>query len=65
MNRYIDLLLSLQPPDFQREFVDALAFIDSESQSIWEDFRHSPLTTRCGAHAMGISCDTQPLDGAK
>jgi len=32
VNRYIDLLLSVQPADFQREFVDAFAFIDSQSQ---------------------------------
>src|SRR5437763_10080563 len=32
VNRYIDLLLSVQPADFQREFADALAFIDSQSQ---------------------------------
>jgi len=40
VNRYIDLLLSVQPPEFQREFVDALAFIDSESQKQFgKDFR--------------------------
>ena len=32
VNRYLDLLLSVQPADFQRRFVDALAFIDSQSQ---------------------------------
>lgn len=32
VNRYLDLLLSVQPVDFQKQFVDALAFIDSESQ---------------------------------
>jgi len=40
VNRYIDLLLSVQPPEFQREFVDALAFIDGESQKQFgKDFR--------------------------
>src|SRR5258705_1529166 len=40
VNRYIDLLLSMQPPEFQREFVDALAFIDGESQKQFgKDFR--------------------------
>ena len=32
VNRYLDLLLSVQPVEFQTQFVDALAFIDSESQ---------------------------------
>ena len=32
VNRYIDLLLSTQPAEFQQHFVTALAFIDSESQ---------------------------------
>ena len=32
VNRYLDLLLSVQPEEFQRRFVDALAFVDSESQ---------------------------------
>lgn len=32
VNRYLDLLLSVQPAEFQRRFVDALAFVDSESQ---------------------------------
>lgn len=31
-NRFIDLLLSVQPAETQRQFVDALAFIDQESQ---------------------------------
>jgi hypothetical protein len=40
VNRYLDLLLSVQPAEFQRQFVDALAFIDSESQKqLGEDFR--------------------------
>ena len=33
VNRYLDLLLSAQPAEFQKEFVDALAFIDDESRS--------------------------------
>lgn len=32
VNRYLDLLLSVQPVEFQTEFVNALTFIDSESQ---------------------------------
>jgi hypothetical protein len=32
VNRYLDLLLSVQGATFQQRFVDALAFIDSESQ---------------------------------
>lgn len=40
VNRYLDLLLSVQPAEFQRQFVDALAFIDSESQKQFaKDFR--------------------------
>jgi hypothetical protein len=32
VNRYLDLLLSVQPVEFQTQFLDALAFIDRESQ---------------------------------
>lgn len=32
VNRFIDLLVSVQPAEFQRQFTDALAFVDSESQ---------------------------------
>jgi hypothetical protein len=32
VNRYLDLLLSVQPGEFQQQFVDALSFIDSQSQ---------------------------------
>ncbi len=40
VNRYLDLLLSVQPTKFQEQFVDALAFIDSESQvQFGKDFR--------------------------
>jgi len=40
VNRYLDLLLSVQPAELQRQFVDALAFIDSESQKQFgRDFR--------------------------
>jgi hypothetical protein len=40
VNRYLDLLLSVQPTDFQTQFVNALAFIDSESQKQFaKDFR--------------------------
>ncbi len=40
VNRYLDLLLSVQPAEFQRRFVDALAYIDAESQKQFDkDFR--------------------------
>jgi len=40
VNRYLDLLLSVQPTKFQEQFVDALTFIDSESQvQFGKDFR--------------------------
>jgi Gluconate 2-dehydrogenase subunit 3 len=40
VNRYLDLLLSVQPAEFQRNFVDALAYIDTESQKQFgKDFR--------------------------
>lgn len=40
VNRYLDLLLSVQPAGFQRQFVDALAFMDGESQKQFaKDFR--------------------------
>ena len=32
VNRYLDLMLSVQPAEFQQKFLDALAFIDAESQ---------------------------------
>ena len=40
VNRYLDLLLSVQPERFQHQFVEALNFIDSESQKQFgKDFR--------------------------
>lgn len=40
VNRYLDLMLSVQPAEFQKQFVDALSFIDSESQKQFgNDFR--------------------------
>lgn len=40
VNRYLDLLLSVQPVEFQKQFVEALAFIDAESQKQFaKDFR--------------------------
>ncbi len=40
VNRYLDLLLSVQPIEFQTQFVNALAFIDTESQKQFgKDFR--------------------------
>ena len=33
VNRYLDLLISVQPSEFQQEFLAALKFIDSESQA--------------------------------
>ena len=32
VNRYLDLLLSVQPAEFQEHFVNALTFIDTESE---------------------------------
>jgi hypothetical protein len=43
-NRFIDLLISVQPQAFQKRFVDALALMDTESQKQFgKDFRS--LTT--------------------
>lgn len=40
VNRYLDLLLSIQPVEFQQKFIDALAFIDAESKKQFgNDFR--------------------------
>lgn len=40
VNRYLDLLLSVQPAEFQHQFADAIAFVDSESQKQFgKDFR--------------------------
>src|SRR5436309_11067517 len=40
VNRYLDLLLSVQPEKFQQQFMDALNFIDRESQrQFGKDFR--------------------------
>jgi len=40
VNRYLDLLLSVQPAEFQRQFVAALDFINKESQGRFgKDFR--------------------------
>jgi glucoside 3-dehydrogenase (cytochrome c) hitch-hiker subunit len=40
VNRYLDLLLSVQPAEFQRQFADALAFIDNASRKQFgKDFR--------------------------
>jgi hypothetical protein len=40
VNRYLDLLLSIQPAKFQQQFVDALAFVDTKSQEQFgKDFR--------------------------
>jgi hypothetical protein len=40
VNRYIDLILSVQPAEFQQQFTDALSFIDNESQKQYgKDFR--------------------------
>jgi hypothetical protein len=43
VNRYLDLLVSVQPPEFQKQFVDALSFMDSASQDLFsKDFRALP-----------------------
>lgn len=40
VNRYLDLLVSVQPAEFQRHFSEALEFIDAESQKQFgKDFR--------------------------
>jgi hypothetical protein len=40
VNRFLDLLLSVQPAEFQKQFTDALTFIDAESQKQFgKDFR--------------------------
>jgi glucoside 3-dehydrogenase (cytochrome c) hitch-hiker subunit len=40
VNRYIDLLLSVQPAEFQQQFVEALSFMDSAGQEQYgKDFR--------------------------
>lgn len=40
VDRYLDLLLSVQPVEFQQKFIDALAFIDAESKKQFgNDFR--------------------------
>jgi hypothetical protein len=40
VNRFLDLVLSVESADFRRKFVDALAFIDNESQTRFsKDFR--------------------------
>jgi Gluconate 2-dehydrogenase subunit 3 len=40
VNRYLDLLISVQPAEFQQQFVDALNFMDSASQEQFgKDFR--------------------------
>jgi Gluconate 2-dehydrogenase subunit 3 len=44
VNRYLDLLLSVQPVEFQKQIFEALAFIDSESQKQFgKQFRELPL----------------------
>ena len=37
VNRFLDLMISAQPAEFQKQFVDALSFIDSESQQQFGD----------------------------
>jgi hypothetical protein len=37
VNRFLDLMVSAQPAEFQQQFVDALSFIDSESQKEFGD----------------------------
>jgi hypothetical protein len=47
VNRFLDLLLSVQPEEFQKQFVDALAFIDSQSK------------TQFGAEFKALSAEDQ------
>jgi gluconate 2-dehydrogenase gamma chain len=43
VNRFLDLLLSVQPAEFQQQFVAALTFIDSEGQKQFgKEFRALP-----------------------
>jgi len=35
VNRYLDLLLSVQPAEFQQQFVSALEFVNAESQKMF------------------------------
>lgn len=35
VNRFIDLLLSVQPTEFQKQFVESLAFLDRESHRVY------------------------------
>jgi hypothetical protein len=43
VDRYLDLLLSAQPVEFQKQFLEALAFIDNESQEQFgKSFRELP-----------------------
>jgi hypothetical protein len=43
VNRFIDLVLSVQPAAFQQQFSEALAYIDRESQRQYgKDFRELP-----------------------
>jgi len=49
VNRYLDLLLSVQPAEFQRQFVAALDFINKEAKgSLGKISGRSRLTTRSG-----------------
>jgi len=44
VNRFLDLLLSIEPAASQRQFTEALASMDSESQKQWgKDFRELAL----------------------
>ena len=41
VNRFLDLMVSAQPAEFQQQFLDALSFIDSESQNLFgNEFRN-------------------------
>jgi gluconate 2-dehydrogenase gamma chain len=43
VNRFVDLILSAQPAAFQKQFTDALSYVDSESQRQYgKDFRELP-----------------------
>lgn len=47
VNRYLDLMVSVQPEAFQKQFVEALGFIDSESQRLYgKDFISLPPEDR-------------------
>jgi hypothetical protein len=68
VNRFIDLILSVQPAEFQRQFTDALSYIDSESQRQYaRSFRDLPAEDQTAlltpwAYTHGASIWTEGED---